>query len=456
MKQGERVDGRFRLVECLGSGGMGSAWKADDAVAGGLVVVKLKHPAYSTAGGTERREQESLRRRFEREVRLLRGLEHPHIPRYVHHGEHAGEPYLAMEYVEGRTLRRMQGTVKLAEAAALLVPLAEALLCLHTRGIVHRDVKPSNIVVRGDGRTFLIDLGIAYLLDPEATRYTEDGQTPGSHGYMAPEALRGDRAATSPATDCYALGCVAFLLLTGRRPYEGEPGGLEYHHLNSPPPRPSSLRPTLPADIDGVVHRLLAKAPEDRAGLAELRAVLAAYLPRAGDDAPSPALNPDPTLFYRGGSADAPAGGRTAGPGPADGGPDLAELAELARGGDLIALDAALDAARDYHGLRPPEIARAQLAAADRHHAAAGHTRTGCGYRHAVERALRSAGGSLHLEALIGSAECLLAAGRPGEAHALREAADRALGARRPGRGEPLAERLQALAVLLRDHGPRA
>jgi hypothetical protein len=176
---------------------------------------------------------------------------------------------------------------------------------IRTSGVVHRDLKPGNVVIAADdGTATLLDFGIAHLTDPDATRYTALGATPGSAGYMAPEQLRGQQD-VSAAVDLYAFGCVLFELLTGEKPFEDKPDrNKDVQHLEDLPPRVRDIDLGIPEDLDDLVWDLLGKTPADRpAGIGEALAALRGHLPALGDPGPDPELHPDPTARYRLGGA---------------------------------------------------------------------------------------------------------------------------------------------------------
>ncbi|WP_262701886.1 MULTISPECIES: serine/threonine-protein kinase [Streptomyces] len=311
MEAGDVLDGRYRVDEPLDQGGMGSIWKAVDSETGAWVAVKvLRLDAYTQGrfSPSERtRRRAELLKRFEREGMILEELKHPAIPRLLHRGYHREEPYLVMEYVEGETLRDFldrRRPLPLGAACAIAVDVAEALVHAHTHGVVHRDLKPGNIVLAADGAAKLLDFGIAFLTDPDATRYTVLGATPGSAGYMAPEQLRGQQT-VSASVDVYALGCVLFELVTGRAPFEDQPDrNKDTQHLEDLPPRIRAFNLGLPADLDDLVWDLLSKAPADRpAHVGVALEVLRGYLPAQGEPAPEPELDPDPTARHRSSSS---------------------------------------------------------------------------------------------------------------------------------------------------------
>nr|WP_277994315.1 serine/threonine-protein kinase [Streptomyces sp. MST-110588] len=289
-------------------GGMGAIWLGADLTTGARVAIKvLRLDAYARedfAPAEWNRRLQELVRRFEREGRILADLDHPSIPRLLHHGRRGGEPCLVMEYVDGVSLRELllrHRPLPVAAAASIAHPVAEGLSHAHARGVVHRDLKPGNILVsRVDGAVKLVDFGIAHLTDPEATRYTVLGATPGSVGYMAPEQIRGARDIT-PSADLYAFGCVLFELLTGARPFEDLPDrSRDIRHLEDAPPPPCLLNPCVPPALDALVSALLEKGPANRPESADVIAdVLSRHLPRPGDPAPEPLMDPDPTARFR-------------------------------------------------------------------------------------------------------------------------------------------------------------
>ncbi|MEU1516867.1 serine/threonine-protein kinase [Streptomyces sp. NPDC005811] len=308
MEAGEVLDGRYRVEEALDQGGMGLIWTATDVETGQTVAVKvLRFDAYTLGrlSPAERaRRRVELLKRFEREGAILEELNHPGIPRLLHRGYLREEPYLVMEYVEGVGLREfldLRRPFPFDAAIAIAVDVAEALGHAHACGVVHRDLKPGNVVVAFEGGVVkLLDFGIAHLTDPDATRYTALGDTPGTVGYMAPEQRRGQQDISASA-DLYAFGCVLFELLTGERPFEDKPDrNKDIQHLEDLPPRLRGINVGIPEELDDLVWDLLAKAPTDRPGtVEEVLGVLRDFLPKPGDPAPDPQMEPDPTARYR-------------------------------------------------------------------------------------------------------------------------------------------------------------
>ncbi|MGV9740337.1 protein kinase domain-containing protein [Nocardia farcinica] len=282
--------GPYRLERPLGSGGMGQVWAAHDTRRGRRVALKLL-PADLAA-------DDGYRARFEREAELAATLRHPHIVPIHGHGAVDGRLYIEMELVEGTDLgARLAAGGRLDPPTALdiLDQVAAALDAAHAAGLVHRDVKPSNILLRPDGFAYLIDFGIARGVGQ--TSLTATGLTIGTWAYMAPERFSGHADARS---DVYSLACVLFESLTGRRPYgDTDPAQQMHGHLMSDPPRAAAVDPTIGPRLDAVIAHGMAKDPAHRHASAGefLRAARAAH---AGAGAPSPtrtlpAAGPTPT-----------------------------------------------------------------------------------------------------------------------------------------------------------------
>lgn len=288
---GDARFGRYRLDRLLGSGGMGQVWLAWDTEARRRVALKLL-PADLAADDT-------YRRRFEREARVVAGLNSPHIVPIHSHGAVDGRLYIDMGYVEGTDLAaRLAGGGPLPPAAAVAVvaQVARALDAAHAAGLVHRDVKPSNVVVRPDGSAVLIDFGIAH--GPGHTQVTASGMAIGTWAYMAPERFSGHADARA---DVYSLACVLYECLTGRRPFgDTDPARQMHGHLMTSPPSVAG-HPGIPDGFDAVLARGLAKEPDDRYPSAGAFATAAArVLPGAPGlplpTLPLPAPAPNPTL----------------------------------------------------------------------------------------------------------------------------------------------------------------
>jgi tetratricopeptide (TPR) repeat protein len=289
MQRGAIVGGRFTVDRLAGTGGMGSVYLARDRGTGELVALKV----LSSSG---RQDLE----RFAREGRLLAELKHPGIVRYVAHGATvAGEPYLAMEWLEGEDLeaRLARRGLTVAESVALGLRVAEALGAAHARGVVHRDVKPSNLFLPDSDieRVKLLDFGIARLTEG-SDGITRTGMPIGTPAYMAPEQARGGPHVDARA-DVFSLGCVLFKCMTGRSAFVGEHAvAVLAKILLEEAPRVRELCPGAPEALDALVARMLSKDPAPRpANGSEVAAELAslgsiAPGPAALADAPPPSL----------------------------------------------------------------------------------------------------------------------------------------------------------------------
>ncbi|WP_051798829.1 protein kinase domain-containing protein [Streptomyces sp. NRRL S-337] len=281
---------RYELVEQLGQGGMGTVHRAVDHRLRRTVAVK-------TLSAELARQPEFLSR-FQREARAAAALNHPGVATVHDVGEDtadgATEPYLVMEYVEGRTLSRVldAGPLPLAQAVDLTCQVLDALDHSHRHAIVHRDIKPANVMLTGAGTAKVVDFGIAKALSEVATRLTGTGVAVGTPAYLAPEQING--AETDHRTDLYAVACLLHELLTGRPPYTGDsPFSVMHQHLAADPVPPSRLRPELPAALDAVIVRALHKDRDGRyPSAAAMRAALTAAAAPAPEPVPAAARRP--------------------------------------------------------------------------------------------------------------------------------------------------------------------
>lgn len=261
--------GRYHIIEPLGQGGMASVFRAYDTLLERDVAIKVIRPDVDQNTG------EAFLRRFQREARALAQLDHPFILKVLDYGEQDGLPYLVMPFVHGGTLKhRMERAMPYPQAAALLSPIARALDYAHHQKIIHRDVKPANILISQSGAPLLSDFGIAKMLEPGAnTQLTATGMGIGTPDYMAPEQWMGN---SGPGTDIYSLGVVFYEMVTGHRPYSADtPAAVLLKHLHDPLPRPKIYIPNLPDAVEQVLFKALAKESEHRfSDMAEFADVL--------------------------------------------------------------------------------------------------------------------------------------------------------------------------------------
>lgn len=248
----------FRVVRLIGRGGMGVVYQAVDLELGREVALKFLS---SPRSGTDRDEA-----RFRREAQATAALDHPNIGTVYEIGEHEGRRFIAMTFYNGETLAaRLNGQpghrLPAAEAAAVAGQLASALAAAHAAGVVHRDLKPDNVMILRDRRVKLLDFGLAKW--SESATVTEKGFAVGTAAYMAPEQFRGE---SGPAADLWALGAILYEMLAGQRPFGGERQGMVHTILYEDPPALREIRPDVPPALERLVARCLAKDPSGRFG----------------------------------------------------------------------------------------------------------------------------------------------------------------------------------------------
>ncbi|HEX2739340.1 MAG TPA: protein kinase [Rubrobacter sp.] len=254
------VDGRYVLVEPLGSGGMAQVYLAHDEVLDRDVALKVLRSQYVR--------DEEFAERFRREARSAASLSHPNIVQVYDRGEtEDGTCYIAMEYVSGGTLKKRieKGTLDPYTAAAVAAQIAEALQAAHERGVIHRDIKPQNVLVTSSGDLKVTDFGIARAAS--AVTISVTNAIFGTAGYLSPEQALGEPV--SPASDLYSLGVILYEMLTGELPYTADnPMAVCMKHVTEPVPQPRNLNPEIPEKMNALVVKLLAKDPADRYGSA--------------------------------------------------------------------------------------------------------------------------------------------------------------------------------------------
>ncbi len=292
-----RLD-KYEIVAEIGSGGFGTVYRARDTDLDRHVALKVLHPSLL--------DNPAFVERFRREAKAAANLEHPHIVTVYEVGEVEGRHFIAMRLLEGQSLRQLlteqQGPLPPEEALPILENVAAALDHAHERGVIHRDVKPSNIIVTPTGAV-LTDFGIVRVLGDE-TRMTATGQAMGTPEYMAPEQILGQEV--SPQTDVYALGVIAYQMLAGQTPFTGKtPFAVQEGHVRGAVPAARTVNPGLPEAVDGVLERALDKTYGERyASASEMIAMLhSVFAPAVSDysasetvieEEPSPAVAPIP------------------------------------------------------------------------------------------------------------------------------------------------------------------
>src|SRR4051812_40835026 len=254
------VDGRYRALKRLGSGGMAEVWCAEDEVLGRRVALKLLGGRFAT--------DPEFRERFRREAQAAAGLTHPDIVGIFDRAGRGGTPYIAMELVDGQTLKELvqqRGPLPSQMAVELTEQILRALGYAHRRGIVHRDVKPQNVILDPEGQAKVADFGIARAAN---SQMTQAGAMIGTVQYLSPEQANGfpvDRR-----SDLYSTGIVLYELLTGNVPFDGEaPISIALKHVNELPVPPGQLQPGISPALEAVVLRALEKDPNRRYQTAE-------------------------------------------------------------------------------------------------------------------------------------------------------------------------------------------
>ncbi|MEU7947418.1 serine/threonine-protein kinase [Micromonospora taraxaci] len=300
----EPIAGRYERVEEIGSGGMGHVWRGYDSVLDREVAIKLiRVEAVQTP-----QQAEEFAKRFRREARVTARIQHHGVPQVYDAvlDRSYDRLYLVMEFVRGTALRAFidpQHPLPVTWAAAIAAQICTVLSHAHAIPVVHRDLKPDNVLVTADGAIKLLDFGIAAILRTDVTRLTATGSALGTHHYMPPEQIQ--NAQVTPQSDLYALGCVLHELLAGQRVFAGGSDFELWHqHVTEPPPPLRTLRHDVPAAIEELVLDLLAKAPEDRpADAYNVYERLLPFLPLPGSAPPASehasSTMPDPTLVYR-------------------------------------------------------------------------------------------------------------------------------------------------------------
>jgi serine/threonine-protein kinase len=270
---GDLIAERYELLELVGTGGMSSVYKAHDGLLERNVALKVLHPHFG--------DDEEYVERFRREARAVAQLSHPNIVTVIDRGEADGHQFIVFEFIDGENLKELvsrTGPLPVRRAVELAIAIADGLAFAHEHGLVHRDVKPQNVLLNGDGEAKVTDFGIARSLDVEHG-VTQTGTVLGTSNYLSPEQANGKQV--TPTTDVYSLGVVLFELLTAEVPFPGENFvAVAMKHLNEPVPDILERRPDVPPRLAAAIEHALEKQPERRFGsmgefASELRQCLA-------------------------------------------------------------------------------------------------------------------------------------------------------------------------------------
>ena len=255
---GRLLDGRYRIGPRIARGGMASVYEATDIRLERTVAVKVMHPGLG--------DDDEFAARFVREARAAARLSHPNVVSVHDQGEDDGVVFLAMELVPGHTLRdtiTKESPMSPLRALALLEPVLSALAAAHRAGLIHRDVKPENVLIADDGRVKVADFGLAKAVSADTQHTATGGVLIGTVSYLAPELVVDGRA--DARADVYAAGVLLYELLTGRKPHEGEsPIQVAYRHVHHDVPMPSLLQPGIPDYVDALVARATSRDRDQR------------------------------------------------------------------------------------------------------------------------------------------------------------------------------------------------
>src|SRR4051794_18454815 len=251
--QGAIVDGRYRIVRKIGSGGMADVWLADDTHLQRQVALKVLHARFG--------QDHEFIERFRREAEAAAGLQHPNVVAVFDRGDVDGTYYIAMQYLEGRSLKELiDGGLSPEQAVGLIRQVLEGARFAHRHGIVHRDLKPQNVIVDADGKATVTDFGIARA---GVSEITQAGSVMGTPHYLSPEQAQGFEV--TAVSDLYSIGVMLYEALTGRVPFEADSAvAVAMKQVSQPPQRPSSINPQVSPALDAVVMRALEKEPGQR------------------------------------------------------------------------------------------------------------------------------------------------------------------------------------------------
>jgi eukaryotic-like serine/threonine-protein kinase len=253
VSEGSVVDGRYRVLRKIGSGGMADVWLAEDAHLQRQVALKVLHSRFA--------QDREFVERFRREAESAAGLHHPNVVAVFDRGEVDGTYYIAMQYLEGRSLKQLIDVGLTPEQSVYLIrQVLEGARFAHRHGVVHRDLKPHNVIVDDEGKAVVTDFGIARA---GVSEITQTGSVMGTPHYLSPEQAQGEEV--TPVSDLYSIGVMLYEALAGRVPFEGESAvAVAMKQVSQAPQRPSSINPEVSPALDSVVMRALEKSPGDR------------------------------------------------------------------------------------------------------------------------------------------------------------------------------------------------
>ena len=276
------LNGRYQLLERVGSGGMAIVYKAQDKALGRIVAIKMLHENLTSDQG--------FLRRFQHEAHAAANLSHPNIITVHDIGQDHHRHYIVMEYVEGKTLKEVireryqnDQPISISQALDLAIQICAGIGYAHRAYLVHCDVKPQNVIVTRDERVKVADFGIARAIS-QATALHQESQIWGTPHYFSPEQAAGEAA--TPASDVYAIGIILFELLCGRLPFEAESQtAMALKHLQTPPPLITEFNPSIPTQLEQIINKILSKEPSGRYRTAgQLGRILSTYRERSQQD----------------------------------------------------------------------------------------------------------------------------------------------------------------------------